>query len=71
MNMHKNDIQEMLTNYYYMLDEYYSDGVKKYNVTLNEIENRCQYLEDLLSYLYTTKKDTIEVNVDKIHFGGV
>ena len=70
MIMTKDQIEKVLTHYYYMIDEYYSD-TSSYKVDIEQIEKRCEYFEGVLKWLSVNDGHKIEVEVDKIYLGGI
>lgn len=70
MIMNKEQIQKILTHYYYMIDEYYSEN-SSYKIDIEQIERRCEYFESLLNWLSVNDGQHMAIEVDKIHLGGI
>lgn len=70
MHLNRQQIVDILIGYYYMIDLHYSDCKDYIIYTVEEIEERCEYLENILNYMFITGKHMYRVNIDYIRFGG-
>jgi len=71
MYLNRQQIIDALIRYYYMIDLHYSDCKNHILYTIEQIEERCEYLEGVLNYLIVAGKHVYKIDISYIHFGGI